>query len=1129
MRCDQCGFDNAELMKFCVQCGGALGHRCRACGFLNPPLARFCGQCGTPLDAGPSDGPASTTAARDVAPDDDRSSGATVGVSDPERRQLTVMFCDLVGSTALSARLDPEELREIVQAYQSTCAAVVRRYEGHIAQYLGDGLLVYFGYPRAHEDDATRAGHAGLEILEAMGTLNDRLQHDLGIRLDVRIGIHTGPTVVGDIGGETRHEQLAVGETPNVAARIQGMAPPNVVMMSEATQRLLSGAFIFQDAGLETLAGIARPVRLFRLLDRHRDRQIEGGAPDRLIPLVGRDAELAVLRDAWERCERGHGDAILVRGEAGVGKSRLLTALKHDLAGEPHHRLEGAGSPYHQSSPLFVMMDMFRRWLDLGQVALEERVGRLESSVRAFGVGSVENVALLANLLSVPLNDRYPAITLDPARQRQSTLNLLVTMLLNAAERRPVLVIVEDLHWADPSSLELLTLCIARCRSARLLLLLSSRPEFTPPWGDTPPTTVMNLDTLDRAQSEAMLAAVMGGRQLPSEILDEVVRRTDGIPLFIEETMKAILESGFLRETSDRYELRGPLPLWTIPVTLQDALMARLDRLGRAKKVAQIGSVIGRHFSFGLLQAVSSLEPAALETELTRIVQSGLLEQHGLVPQATYAFKHALVQDAAYQSLLRRARQQYHRRTVAVLEQQFPDIGGAHPELLAEHATAAGMVDEAVGYWYEAGQRAIKRAAFPEAISQFERGLALLATTAESAARDLRELPFQTSLGMALQASRGYAAAEVDRAYTRARMLGERSGDASDLVSVLRGQHLFYSVRADYRTAMGLGTEMLELATRHENTEHRLEAHLAVGLYSIYLGEFVASRTHLEQGIALYRPVDRPLRAFQYVGHSAAICHSYLGRTLSFLGYHDQALALTQQGLTLARDLSIPMSQAQAMGMYTVLAQMRRDVDAVDEWASRTIAYATEYGFPYWSSLCSMTQGWLLSRQERPTEGIEQVRRGLDRYLATGARLGLSWFLALLAETYAATGQYDEGLQALGDAEAHVQATDERYYEAEVLRLKGELLIRRDASGSVPAEDCFQRAIAVARRQHAKSWELRAAMSLARLWSAQGRPQDAYDRLAAVHSWFSEGFDLPDMQDAKRLLDDLSLQSAAAG
>jgi class 3 adenylate cyclase/predicted ATPase len=1070
--------------------------RCSRCGFESRGAAKFCAECGSSL---------------------------AVPAPAGERRQLTVMFCDLAGSTELSARLDPEELRDLLREYQASCAEAVHRFDGSIAQYLGDGILVYFGVPQAHEDDARRAAHAGLAIVRAIEALNARLADRVGARLAVRVGIHTGPVVVGDIADGEGADHLAIGETPNLAARLQSAAVPGTVVASETTHRLIATFLECRDLGSRSFAGVSRPIRVYAVV-RESEAASRGGVIRRVAApaVVGRQAEMAALAGAWDAARAGRRPVVLLRGEAGIGKSRLVEALKARAAADAALVLEGHASPYYQHSPFHAVTHLLGRWLGLGSAeAPHERRRQLEDGVGGLAMGDPAAVPLIAALLSIPIEDAPP---LPPAAAvvRRRTIDLLLELPRALAAARPVALIIEDLHWADPSTLEWLGRWVQQTGDAGVLTLLTCRPEFDAAWRRHAAVSILDLAALEADQAEALVARVAGGKPLPAEVVRQIVDRSDGVPLFIEETTQAILESGALADAGDRYELRGELTAGMVPMSLRDALMARLDRLGTAKSVVQLGAAMGRDFSWELLQAVADRDEASLRAELARAVSSGLLQEHGPVASATFAFKHSLVQETAYDSLLRRTRQSHHRRIAAVLETRFSAAVEQRPELAAHHHTEAGDLSRALPCWQGAGSRAIARAAFAEAIGHLTRGVRLVESLPEGPERDRQELALQSPLGIALQAHRGYANDEVDRAYARARALCQTLGDVTELVSVLRGQHMFHGVRADYGTAMAISREMLGIAERDGHDGHRLEAHLALGLYSIYLGEFAQARDHFERGIALYDPGESAFAAFQYLGHSAAMCHSYLGRALSFMGAYERARQLSERGLELARAMAIPMSQAQAMGMYTNLHQTRREIRPGLEWAARTRAYATEHGFPYWSSLSSMIEGWLIGHDGDADRGIAQVRQGLDRYVATGARLGLSWFLVMLAELYALSGRWDEGFDALERASAHAAATSERYYEAEIHRLQGVLWLKRDgAAASEAADEQFQRALAVAQAQAAHSWSLRAATSLARLRRDQGRAAEGRDVLAGVYGAFTEGLDLPDLREAREVLEEM--------
>ena len=684
---------------------------------------------------------------------------------DAERRQLTVLFCDLADSTALAGQLDPEDLREVVRAYQQTSAAVIQRFDGHIAQYLGDGLLVYFGYPQAHEDDAVRAVHAGLEIVEAMHTLNVRLEQERGLRLAVRLGIHTGLVVVGEMGGGERHGQLALGETPNLAARLQGLAALDTVVISTATLHLVQGYVVCQDLGVHPLKGVAAPVTVYRVLwPNVAQSRLDVTGARGFTPFVGREAEMALLLERWTQVKEGTGHVVLLHGEAGIGKSRLVQVLKDHTASEAHTRLECRCSPYYQNSALYPLIDLLHRaWRWQESETPAERLEKLEHVLGQYRLALEETVPLLAALLSLPLPDgRYPLLTLTPQRQKPKTLEAILRLVLELAERQPVLFIVEDLHWIDPSTLEFLGLLLEQGPTVRLLTLLTSRPTFQSPWTGRAHVTPLPLTRLPAAQVEAMVARLTNGKPLPAEVLHHVVANTDGVPLFVEELTKMLLESGLLTEADDRYALAGPLPSLAIPTTLHDSLMARLDRLATVKVVAQLGATLGRQFSYSLLQAVSPLDEPTLQHDLQQLVDTELLYRRGVPPQATYLFKHALIQEAAYQSLLKSTRQQYHQRIAQVLAAQFPETIETQPELLAHHYTAAGLTEQAIPYWQQAGQRALQRSAHLEAIAHLTQGLALLMTLPETPARRQQELDLQVALGPALIAPKGHGAPDTE-------------------------------------------------------------------------------------------------------------------------------------------------------------------------------------------------------------------------------------------------------------------------------------------------------------------------------------------------------------------------------
>ena len=1051
-----------------------------------------------------------------------------------ERRQLTVMFCDLVGSTALSEQLDPEELQTVVRTYQEVSAQVIERYEGYIVQYLGDGLLVYFGYPAAHEDDAARAIRAGLEIVTAL----DQARSQFPQPVHVRIGIHTGLVVVGEMGGGNRHEQLALGETPNIAARLQSLAQPDAVVISAATHHLVAGLFETQDQGRIDVKGLSLPLTLFRVTAEGTARsRFEVAVQRGLTPLVGRDLEAGFLAERWEQAQAGAGQAVLLSGEPGIGKSRLTSELRAQVQHHDHAAATSIGfqcSPYAQNSAFSPIIDRLSQVLQFRpEDAPEHKVTKLCQTLCPYRFAQEETLALFANLLSLPTPADSPPLTLSPQRQKQKTQEALVAWFLEEAEQRAVYAIWEDLHWADSSSLEVLSLLLDQLPTARILAVLTYRPEFSPPWPVRSHMTQFTLGRLGQTQMEAMVTTVTGGKLLPPELMAEVARKTDGIPLFVEEFTKMVVESGWLQETDGHYALTGPLPTLSIPSTLQDSLMARLDRQPTAKAVAQLGATIGREFSYALIAAISPFGEETLAEGLRQLVAAELVYQRGLPPDAHYQFKHALIQDTAYQSLLKRTRQGYHQQIAQVLAQQFAEVVETQPELLAQHYTEAGLIEQAIGYWQRAGQRANDRSAYQEAMSHLTTGLSLLQPLPETLARQQQELPLQLALGTAMTIVRGFAAPEVEAAYTRARVLCQQLGDTQDVSPVLFGLWQFSLIRADLSLARQLGEDLLGLAAQRDETPLSVIGHYTLGATSYFLGELLSARRHLEAGIAGYTPAQRSSPLFRAGQDPGVGCHSVAARTLWALGYPDQALARVHDGLALATELAHPFSSAFALTVAAQVYQFRREGQEAYDHADAAVTLSTEQGFALFLAQGTIMRGWALTTREQDEEGLRQMRQGLTDFRATGAELFVPHVLSLVAEGYAHLGQVEAGLAVLQEGWEVMERTGEHVWHAEMSRLKGALLLNdergmmNDERGTsqpraAEAEACFQQAIAVAQQQSAKSWELRAATSLARLWQQQGKRAAARDLLAPVYDWFTEGFDTADLKDAKALLSELT-------
>ena len=859
-------------------------------------------------------------------------------------------------------------------------------------------------------------------------------------------------------------------------------------------------------------------VRGLLAMPGHDEEFVTDGAP----VLVGREEERGLLRRRWDQSKAGLGQVVFVSGEAGIGKSALVERLRAQVRTEGMPRMAFRCSPYHTTSALYPVITHIERLLQFEpDDPAATRLAKLEAGLQPYPLPLAEVVPLFAGLLSVPLPaERYAALTLTPQQQKQQTLDALLAWLAAEAERQPVLVAWEDLHWADPTTLEVLGLIIEQAPTVAMLHVLTSRPEFSPPWPPRSHITPIVLNRLERPQVEALIAQRVGGKTLPAEVVQHIVAKTDGVPLYVEELTKMLLASALLREEADQYVLTGPLRTVGIPDTLQDALMARLDQLNTAKEVAQVGAVLGREFAYDLLQAIAPQDEDTLQAGLAQLVGAELLYQRGRPPRARYLFKHALIQDAAYASLLKSTRQQVHQQIAQVLESRFPTLVETQPELVAQHYTAAGCTEQAVHYWQRAGQQASDRSANVEAISHLTTGIELLQTLPETLERTQHALTLYITLGAALQMAKGNAAPEVEHAYTQARALCQQVGETPQLVPALLGLWRYYVARPQLHTALEFGETLLRLVQCAHAPATSVVAHYALGVTWLYLGAFPAARTHLEEVIARYTP-DQRHSVFR-MGHDLGVgCRIYAALTLWLLGSPTQALTRLHEALALARQLSHPYSLAFARCWAAFVSQVRRDVPVVHEQAEAAIALSTEQGFPFWATRGTIFRGWALAMQGQGTEGMAQVHQGITVSRATGSALFVPYFYTMLADVSDQLGHTEDGLQALAEAHTLVEQQEERWWEAEVSRLRGVLLLRQTGTPQAEAEAWLQRALDVTRRQEAKSLELRAAMSLARLWQQQGKRAEAYGLLAPVYGWFTEGFDTADLQEAKALLEEL--------
>jgi predicted ATPase len=933
--------------------------------------------------------------------------------------------------------------------------------------------------------------------------------------------------VVGEIGSGERREMLALGETPNLAARIQGLAEPNTVLMSAATQRLVDAQFESQPFGTHLLKGFSTPIAVYHVQsERHGVSPLSG--KETLTPLVGREQEVGLLLDRWEQTKEGRGQVLLLSGEPGIGKSRLTLTLKDQVTQDGSLLYEARCSPYHRHSALYPLIEVLQRTLLFTrQDSDEQKVAKLAQVLTLYDMP--DTLPLFTALLSLPTPAQYPPLNLTPQKQKERTFQALLQLMAAQAERQATVSVWEDLHWADPSSLEFLSLLIEQIPTTKLLLVLTFRPEFRPPWPPRSHLSQLVLNRLGKRQVEAMIEQAASGNPLPPEVIEQIRLKTDGVPLFVEEVTKSVIESVGGQQAT-------PLQL-AIPATLQEALLARLDRLSEARQVAQLGATLGREFSYELLQAVSPLNDTDLHAALAKLVEAEILYQRGVGEQARYFFKHALIQDTAYQSLLKSTRAQYHQRIARALEERFPDLKANQPELLAHHYTEANLIEQAIPYWQQAGQKAVQRSANTEAISHLTKGLELLKTLPNSREHTQQELTFFIALGVPLQSTKGWAAPETQETFTRALALCEQTEETSEGFRVIHGLFGLSFIRGDIRTSRDLAGRLFFLALKIQDKGLLVEAHWSLGCALLFFGELESAWQYTDQALLLYHPQRHNVHELLGSYDHRVMSLNFAIHILWCLGYPDQAKTRRQETLTWAQQLAHSNSLAGALSFGNAwVHSYLRDAAGAQRFADEAIALATEHGHSYFVAQSTVVRGWALAEQGQREDGITQLQQGLATYQAIGAGIGLPWLLALLTEASKTIWSVEERLEVLNRAFSIAEKNDEHLYEAELYRLKGELTLQQENQKSkgkeqkakvendaqAEAESCFRKAIDIAQKQQAKSWELRASTSLARLWQSQGKQAEAHTLLSEVYHWFTEGFDTKDLQEAKALLEELT-------
>ncbi len=1060
-------------------------------------------------------------------------SSASMKAREAERRQLTLLACtsDLFESVEFIENLDSEEQHEILHAYQERCAAVIKQFGGSVVQMTEQMTLAAFGYPIAYEDSAARAVRTGLALLKEIAELKETLKRGKGITFTMSVNVHTGMAVVGDTPeGPGREAFSLVGEARNVISRLEGIAQPNALVISQGTHRLVQGFFLCESLGNSAIKGVAKPLEFF-LVQRENEAQnrIDVAVPTGLTPLIGRDREVGLLQDRWEHAVEGMGQIVLIIGDAGLGKSRLVHVVKEHVtaasADGDQPIIEWRCTPHYENSSLYPVTDYFERRLGFERDDTSTaKFEKLQNHLQTLGLDGDEIVPYLALLLSLPLGEKFTPSTLSPARQKEKTLEAIREWMRVYATRQPFLFVIEDLHWMDPSTLELVALHVESGLNDRILTLLTFRPEFETPWKSKAHQTVMALNRLTKKQMTELMQQKTGVKKLPLALVEQIAAKTDGVPLFVEEYTKMMMESDRFKEDSGEVAIASSFISQPIPATLHDLLMARLDRMASNREVVQIAATLGREFSYELIKAVTPMEEPALQAELEKLVTAELLYQKGKPPESGYLFKHALIQDAAYSSLLKSKKQQVHRRIAVALEKQFSAMVKNQPELLAHHFTEAGLFPQGIEYWTKAGLRSQERSANAEAAIHLRRGLELLVTLPDTPERAEQELGMLVPLGTVLIASQGYAAPEVGPVFARARALCLKIGQPMSLFAVLWGIWAWRVVREEFDLCLELAKEVMELAQAQADDGIRMEASFVPGLTLFYRADFAKACEHLQAGLALY-DAERCRLWSRHTGQNAGVTsRSYLALSLWCLGFPDQALQTAHDGVKLAHTVTHPFSRCYALHHLGWLQQHLRLGKETLASAEANLVIANEQGFLFWKAVGTLCRAAGLLLQKKPADALEQARQGLALFRATGAALSAGHYYGYIAEAHWQLGQFADALTAIDEAIDATAKNHNDFFQAELYRLRGEIFLSQSADNQVAAEACFQDSLAGAEKQKAKSWELRTTMSLCRLWARQGRHAEAHARLAVIFGWFTEGFATPDLIDAKKLLDDLKNQ-----
>ena len=1042
---------------------------------------------------------------------------------DAERRQITAFYCDLVDSTALSARMDPEDLHDLIWEYRDACQNTVGHYGGFVRGYEGDGIMVYFGYPRAFEDDAERAVRAGVELIDALKALHAKPTLPEGMTIRVRIGIATGEVVAGALHVEQGliSRDAAIGMAPNLAARLQTVAAPDSLVICPATHALVKGQFEYRDLGVHALKGLGEPVRVSQVLGiRTSVSRFEAASEGRLAVFVDRHEELDLLFRQWAKVIRGEGRVVCISGEPGIGKSRLTGEFMTRIEAEPYHRVRFQFSPYHQNNALYPITRYLERAAGFdSEDSNEEKLEKLEALLDPYRDLRQQFVPLLASLMSLSTEGRYPPIRLTPQQQKAETMHLLAQQVLALSRQAPVVVLAEDLHWSDASSREFLDLLVESAIDARVLVLATYRQELSTPWLDRSHVSVLAVNRLSGANIRTMVQSVAAGKTFPEPILGQIVDRTDGIPLFVEELTSALLESGILEEQEGGFVLTKETPSFAIPSTLKDSLEARLDQLGSAKETAQIGAAIGREFSRDLLAAIAGREEADIDETLEKLTRANLVYRRSASHPPRYVFKHGLVQEAAYESLLRSRRQELHARIALIAEERFQADAEAQPHLMAHHFIQAEQHERAIEYLLKAGRRALERSAFTETIGYMSRALDLLPGIGDRAVRDRSELEVLIMLGAAHRIVSGFSSAVVEDCFERARPLCDQVGTPAERVSVLRGLWMCHFTRGGLAAARELAEQTIAVARESGEPGALMLGHWMLGIILFWQGDFPRARRELEAALDLYEMAEQQGQLLSAQLDPGVASVGYLAWTLAILGYPDQALERSSESVEKARSQGDPFTLTFAIVFSGCVHLTLNSGDDISGILDEAQELADKHGFSHWRAVLKVLRGQLAIAEGRRGTGLEMVEEGCERLRDEGSTVNLPWSISIAARGYASADEPQQALMCLGEATTLARETGEHHWLAELHRIKGELLLASTQESPAAAQACVMQAMDIARGQDAKLLELRAATSLVRMTTGTDRAADARRDLSTVYGWFSEGFETDDLRAAARLLE----------